>query len=716
MSRTGHRGGQTALVVIWIAALCGAPVSAMAQDSGNNEGGEAAAGGRTLLQRITVPWTNFETNPYGRPAAGSYTSGEDLQDRFGGDVNEALRSNAGTFTRQSSDQPGITPNIRGLQGQSRVNATIDGVPQTFTNLSGHGGTFDNFVYVDPNLVAGIGVTRGPSTGAEGMGALAGAVNFRTLEAEDVLRPGKTFGAMTTWRAGTNEYGWSGMSAAAARAAFSEGEISVIGAYSLSEFNHYDNGDGEKVPFNPSQMPQSGLFKVAIAPNANHRLKLGGRWYSNAFYVQSGGYDWSIDNQTYTANYEYTPGNDWFDLRANAYHNITEVAFDGIGGTFSGRSGIQTGTGFDVTNTSRAELGEIGLRFNYGFAFSHDDYEGNDQRGANPDGTLIKSGTFAEAVASYGIFDLTLGLRYDTWNIEGVRDYDAPGAGTCPPGGSACPVEMASRSGSEWNPRIGLSARATDWLQLYASYGRSYRAPTASEMFYPGGHNFNGVGDPIAGNLDLVPEIMWGLDIGANITAENLVIDGDNLRFKLGYFDNRIDNFITYGLDQKPGEPRPIPRWVNVSGTTRMNGFEIEGGYDAGFAYANLAVTIADTEQPLPYFAGIGTDVGRLPDDFATLDIGARFLDRSLTLGGRMNYVGDSVQAFVDQRNSIPIPSYVTVDIYGSWQFSEQGKLFASLENVGDVSYVAANAGFADSYSGKATGRGRTFLAGASLKF
>lgn len=716
MSRFGDRGRQAAFVTLWLAALTAAPFTASAQDTSTSEEGEATSGLATILRRITVPWANFETTPYQRNAAASYTSGEVLQDRFGGDVNEALRSNAGTFTRQSSDQPGITPNVRGLQGFGRVNSTIDGVPQTFTNLSGHGGTFDNFVYVDPNLVAGVGVTRGPVTGAEGMGALAGGVNFRTLEPEDVLKPGSTFGAMTTWRAGTNDYGWSGMAAGAARAAFGEGDISVVGAYSLSEAGHYDNGDGRKVPFDPSQMPKSGLFKVAVAPNSSHRVKLGGRWYSNSFYVQSGGYDWAIDNQTYTANYEFTPDSDWFDLRANAYHNITDLAFEGAGGVFAGRRGKQTGTGFDLANTSRADFGAVGLKLHYGFAFSHDDYEGNDQRGANPDGTLVKTGTFAEATASYGIFDLTLGLRYDTWDLDGVRGYTARGRGGCPAGGPACPAELASRGGEEWNPRIGLAARATDWLQLYASYGRSYRAPTASEMFYPGGHNFNGVGDPIAGNLDLVPEKMWGLDIGANITADNLAVQGDKLRLKLGYFDNRIEDFITYGLDRKPGESRAVQRWVNLAGTTRMNGFEIEGSYDAGFAYANVAVTIADTKQPLPYFAGIGNDVGRLPDDYATVDIGARFLDRKLTFGGRMHYVGDSVQAFVDEQNSLPIDSYVLFDLYSSWQFSEHGKLFASVENVGDLSYMAANAGFAEAYSGVATGRGRTFTVGASLKF
>ena len=98
--------------------------------------------------------------------------------------------------------------------------------------------------------------------------------------------------------------------------------------------HYENGDGVPVPFDPSNMPKSGLFKVKLQPNEAHSLKLGGIWYKNAFYVQSGGYDWSINNQTYTANYRFTPDSDLVDLKLNAYYNLTDLAFDGIGGVFT----------------------------------------------------------------------------------------------------------------------------------------------------------------------------------------------------------------------------------------------------------------------------------------------------------------------------------------------------------------------------------------------
>ncbi len=86
-------------------------------------------------------------------------------------------STPGAFTREVVEQPGIVVNVRGMQGMGRVNTMIDGVPQNFRNLSGHSGTFDNMAYVDSNMLAGVDITRGAVSGAEGVGTLSGAAEF-----------------------------------------------------------------------------------------------------------------------------------------------------------------------------------------------------------------------------------------------------------------------------------------------------------------------------------------------------------------------------------------------------------------------------------------------------------------------------------------------------------------------------------------------------------
>lgn len=669
----------------------------------------------TDLQQINIEGDSDGDGIIDIPAAVSKADRVKIQEDYAGDVTQVLRSSPGTFTREPSDQPGITVNIRGLQGMGRVNSMIDGVPQTFRNLSGHGGTLDNMLYVEQNMLVGVDVTRGAVSGAEGMGTLAGAANFRTLDVDDVLLPGRDYGVMTSVRAGTNGFDYSRLLTGAVRTDMGEGEIGIVGALSDTKKSPYDNGDGVTYPFAGDQHPKSGLFKINLSPDSDHKLALGAIWYGNDFLPGSSGYNWLIENKTYTAKYTYQPGSDLINLSVNAYLNITDLEFDGSNGnvtTFDGRKGTNTTTGFDISNRMRFDLNdETELKLTYGGAYSRDRYEGNAKRGANPDGTLVKAGVFSEATITRGIFDLTGGLRYDYWSLEGISGYDTPGTNGCAANGEPCAMETLSRDGGDLNPKITLAARPLDWLQPYITYAHTSRPPTAAEMFYPGGHSFDGSSDPINNNPNLVPEKSRGWDIGVNMTTDDLLTPGDSAWLKVGFFHNRIRDYITYDIDTDGAA-----RWVNVNGTTVMKGLELEGGYDAGRYFAGFSLTLADTNQPEGAAAGVGGDTGRLPDDFATIDVGMRFLEETLTVGGRMRYVGKSKQAYINQEMAFELDAYTLFDAHASWQINENAKVFVNVENVFDESYMKANSGLMDSYGGVKNGRGRTFIVGATARF
>ena len=674
---------------------------------------ESSSDKTTRLKRIVVDGNAGPVDSTAKSGPTTTIDASAISERFG-DVDNVIRSTPGAFTREQAEQPGVIVNIRGIQGMGRVNTMIDGVPQTFRNLSGHGGTSDNMTYVDPNLLAGVDVSRGAVSGSEGLGTLSGAANFRTLEIGDILLPGKSYGVLQTIKAGTNGYDFSSLTAAGWKHPLSnEGQISLVGAISGTNESNFRNGDGIWYPYDASQQPRSGLFKMELSPDSDHWLQLGAVYYRNAFSVESSGYDWEIANQTYTAKYRYQPGSDLVDLKVNAYLNITDVSMiAAAGGVFGGREGRATGLGFDLSNTSLFDLSDqTELSLTYGAAINSDDYEGNEARGANPDGKLIKSGVFADADLTHGMFGLNAGLRYDAWDISGVTHYLEPGTDGCPAGGGFCEGGTLDRSGGNWNPKVGATITPTDWMQLYARYAFSMRPPTASEMFYPGGHNFTGTGDPINNNPNLVPERMRGLDIGMNFKGEDLLTSGDRGFLKIGYFRNRISNFITYATDTD-GETR----WINLPGTTRMHGIEIEGSYDAGFLFGKVNLTVADTRQPFGEGAGFGHDIGQLPDDFATIEAGMRFFEQKLTLGGRIRYTGSSIQAYVTEASSIKRPDYTLVDLYGSYDVNKNLKLFFSVDNLFDKSFWTANGGTGDILSGITNGRGRTVMVGATARF
>ncbi len=81
-------------------------------------------------------------------------------------------------------------NIRGLQDFGRVAVVVDGARQNYQR-TGHNanGSF----FLDPELIGGIDVVRGPTANIYGSGAIGGVVSFRTKDIDDVVRPGERWG-------------------------------------------------------------------------------------------------------------------------------------------------------------------------------------------------------------------------------------------------------------------------------------------------------------------------------------------------------------------------------------------------------------------------------------------------------------------------------------------------------------------------------------------
>ena len=708
--------------------------------------GSIDSDGSTVLDVIDVTagggaFANGDA-PYHTAAPVSITTSQDLQGRYGGDVNQALRNTPGTFTRQSGSQPAYSVNIRGMSGYGRVANLIDGVPQTFRNAAGHGAYGGTYLYLHPEFISGIDITRGAVAGAHGSGTLSGAADFKSITIDDVLAPGENIGGIIRSKVGSNGWNWSSMAAGGARHhLFSDGsgEIRFIGAWAKTVNENYRNGDGNFMRVNvdgaraPAQnSPLSALAKFEITPNDIHKINLGYVKYENAF--TNTYYDWLIDNNTYYLNYALTPDSDLFDARLNLYYNKTNLLYEptSTSASYRGRTTNALGWGGDISNTSRFVLpADIDLKVFYGASYNVDDYSVT-YRGANAPGTLKKTSAFADATFSWGMFDLVTGLRYDHYDLSGVRQARRQGTGAgwieeCPVGPADCPEEDVFKNGSQLNPKVSLVAKPLDWLQLYATYAHTFRPPTAQETFWGLVPFYDDVGTGIFNNLGLKPERSKGWDLGVNVARNGVFRADDRFRVKVGYFQNRITDYITndiVSIDRAPGNRQDFQNsaiWVNVPGTTTMSGIEIEGSYDAGVAYANFSFTKSKTQ--LPYGWGVGGDVGNgdidmLPEDYGMLDLGVRLFDSKLNLGGKLRYTGKSSFRKVIDGSLHDVPAYTLFDLYGSYNFSEHSKIFFSVENVTNQLYGLALSGdgLEDGNTRvNPTGRGRTFIAGFQTK-
>ena len=171
---------------------------------------------------------------YETPAPVSVLTRQQIEQRAPRNSGDLFQDMPGVFTATDRQNPGVTINIRGLQEQGRVNVMIDGARQNFQQ-AGHNAV--SFVYFDPELIGGVVVEKGPTSTVGGAGVIGGVVSLRTLEADDILLPGKNYGIRSRITTGTNAFRYTTSQAVAAR----NEQFEFVAALSRKETGAYQPG-------------------------------------------------------------------------------------------------------------------------------------------------------------------------------------------------------------------------------------------------------------------------------------------------------------------------------------------------------------------------------------------------------------------------------------------------------------------------------------------
>lgn len=131
---------------------------------------------------------------------------KDQIDLFRGTASADLfKGMIGVGIGDARNSGGIDPNIRGIQGQGRVPVTIDGAENGVTVWRGYNGA-NNRTYIDPMLISSIRVEKGASLTRGFESSVGGGIAIKTLEAEDILKPDRKFGADIRVEAANNMAG------------------------------------------------------------------------------------------------------------------------------------------------------------------------------------------------------------------------------------------------------------------------------------------------------------------------------------------------------------------------------------------------------------------------------------------------------------------------------------------------------------------------------
>lgn len=693
---------------------------------------------QVVLDTIEVVGSNsgqnkgFQGTPdwvYETPASVNVISRETLEQRAPRNSSDLFQDMSGVYTPGDRQNPGVTINIRGLQEQGRVNVTIDGARQNFQQ-AGHGAV--SSVYFDPELIGTAVVEKGPTSTVGGAGVIGGVVTLRTLEADDVLLPGKTHGVRSRATTGTNAFRYTTSHAVAARSE----NVEMVTAVSRKESGAYEPGQngtlvflgpGEPVTFT-NQNNWSGLTKLTYRPTADQTFKFGYVALKNSFSTGQGIYTDvnNLQTQTATADYSWKP-NQAIDLSAKLWWSSTDnhqyrpprTAY----GYFDLQYGLNT-FGGSISNTSRFDIPLFNIAWTNGFEYFKDKTKTGvmtDQSnpadaewfsGPTPAGSRDISSVFSQINIKQGEWlELIAGARYDSYALSGSGNF----VNACGPFAVECvqPFSVDKDQG-RFSPTFTAAITPFKGLQIYGKYAEGFRPPQIMETLQYGRHIGNGI--VFAPNPNLLPETSRNLEAGANFKFDNIFLEGDGFRGKAAIFDNTIDNFITTGTGRYPqaGTWGDLIQtafvYVNLLGpTTTMKGYELEGSYDAGKAYFSASYTRLNTFYDgvfNPFFAGppIGNAYqSKLPKwekqyffifvpptEKYTFDGGLRFFDRKLTVGGRMTYVAPTVPiTTAELLETYEQKSYHVYGLYMSFALNEHLTARVNVDNLLDKAYVDA---------------------------
>ncbi|WP_407351535.1 TonB-dependent receptor domain-containing protein [Luteimonas sp. R10] len=129
---------------------------------------------------------------YDLDSSTAYVGRIEVERYKGATPSDLVNGVPGVFSGDARNSGALDVNIRGIQGPGRVPVTIDGTEQALTVWRGYNG-ITNRNYIDPNLIGGIQIVKGPSLVRDVSTGVGGAVVIKTLDADDVVEPGESFG-------------------------------------------------------------------------------------------------------------------------------------------------------------------------------------------------------------------------------------------------------------------------------------------------------------------------------------------------------------------------------------------------------------------------------------------------------------------------------------------------------------------------------------------
>ncbi|SFB31580.1 hemoglobin/transferrin/lactoferrin receptor protein [Rhizobium sp. NFR07] len=541
---------------------------------------------------------------------------------------------------------------------------VHGVEETNLAVSIDGARQNNKVFhhnatnlIDPSILKAVDVDAGIAPADAGPGALAGAINYETKDAADLLEDGRSFGGFVT-----STYNFNSDTAVTGISAYGRHEgLDFLGYFTYGKGNEFHNGHGDVVEGTETNL-LSGLGKIGYEFDSGDRFQFSydrvlddapRPYRANSGFVETPREweprirDYKLDRQNFVFTYTDETPEGWWDPKVMLAYGETEVTipiygppgrlYDDTGKTSTFNGKFENKFSFDIGNVV------AGIDFYRDKASLDDPFEGGEERASN-------FGIFAQArLEPWDRTRLSFGGRADHQWFTSVDDRDFTNA--------------------------GLSANISGEYDLTDIF-------TAKAGF---SHVWAGV--PLTENFIINPLWDYGSDGPEPVTANNYMIgleaEYEGLTAEASLFRTDIDN-------------ARVPLY-NLTTAGALNerdlksrGFEIGAGYEWASGYVKVKYAHIDVDvdgQPANSDSGnyLASPVG----DIITITAAHTFEEWNLTIGGDIEIAPEYDHVVKNEDGDrVPYAAYEVVNVFAEWK-PEQMKHFtfrAEVKNVFDENY------------------------------
>lgn len=477
--------------------------------------------------------------------------------------------------------------IKGVES-STLNITLDGASQG-KNIFQHRG---NELGINPDILKVVDVKTAPD--ASKGGALGGAVEMSTKDAQDFVKNGKNSGGII--KLGYNSNTQSNIGSLTAYGVYDE-HYGILASVFGQNSKNYEDGHNDEM-LGTAYKDRNYLFKFSLLDLNNHDLKISFNQNSNSGKMQWGktGSDKGLNinpalleeiestTTNYTLQHNYSNG-ELLNLDSNLnFTNILVDRKDANSEYDNDKIGLKMQNHFYLDTDNIKNKISVGFQIEDEKSTSNQTisvvHATNDPASYKPINSNNKA-LFIQNTTAIGNLDINYGLRFDDYELE---------------------TGFGKANDNTISPNFGLEYKLNKKSKVYANYGKASRMTGTipfTWMMY--------VVDNKVYSKDLKAEKSTRYELGYEFKKDTFFTTDDALIFNANIFKTDIKDLILSYSDQNKANGQrswageggaPLSDIYNSDETHTSKGFEIKASYYLENFFASLAYTQIDTNTKL----------------------------------------------------------------------------------------------------------------------